>query len=30
MPFTIEEFGGWDRAYPDIIEKVFRDQVQRK
>jgi sulfate transport system substrate-binding protein len=30
MPFTIEKFGGWDRAYPDIIEKVFRDQVQRK
>jgi sulfate transport system substrate-binding protein len=28
--FTVEEFGGWDRAYPDIIEKVFRDQVQRK
>ena len=30
MPFTIDEFGGWDRAYPDIIEKVFRDQVQKK
>jgi sulfate/thiosulfate transport system substrate-binding protein len=30
MPFTIEEFGGWDRAYPEVIEKVFRDQVQRK
>ena len=30
MPFTIEYFGGWDRAYPEIIEQVFRDQVQRK
>jgi len=30
MPFTIEYFGGWDNAYPDVIEKVFRDQVQRK
>ena len=30
MPFTIEYFGGWDKAYPNVIEKVFRDQVQRK
>lgn len=30
MPFTIEYFGGWDSAYPDIIEKIFRDQVQRR
>jgi sulfate transport system substrate-binding protein len=28
--FTIDYFGGWDRAYPEIIEKIFRDQVQRK
>jgi sulfate transport system substrate-binding protein len=28
-PFTIERFGGWEKAYPDIIEKIFRDQVQR-
>ena len=28
-PFTIEKFGGWEKAYPDIIEKIFRDQVQR-
>lgn len=28
-PFTIEKFGGWERAYPEIIEKIFRDQVQR-
>jgi sulfate transport system substrate-binding protein len=29
-PFTIEFFGGWSRAYPEIIEKVFRDQVRNK
>jgi sulfate transport system substrate-binding protein len=30
QPFTVEMFGGWSRAYPEIIEKVFRDQVQKK
>ena len=30
MPFTIEYFGGWDKAYPEVIEKIFRDQVQKK
>jgi sulfate transport system substrate-binding protein len=30
MPFTIEYFGGWSRAYPEVIEKIFRDQVQNK
>ena len=30
MPFTIDYLGGWDKAYPEIIEKVFRDQVQRR
>lgn len=30
QPFTVEHFGGWSRAYPEIIEKVFRDQVQKK
>ena len=29
MPFAIDYFGGWDRAYPEIMEKVFRDQVQK-
>ena len=28
--FTIEMFGGWSKAYPDIIESIFRDQVQNK
>ena len=30
MPFTIEYFGGWDKAYPDIIEGIFRDKVSRR
>ncbi|MBC7911209.1 MAG: sulfate ABC transporter substrate-binding protein [Pyrinomonadaceae bacterium] len=30
IPFTVELFGGWTRAYPEIIEKVWREQVQRK
>jgi len=30
MPFTIDYFGGWDKAYPEVIEKVFRDRVQKR
>jgi sulfate transport system substrate-binding protein len=30
MPFGVDYFGGWDKAYPEVIEKIFRDQVQRK
>ena len=30
MPFTIDYFGGWSKAYPDVIEAVFKNQVQRK
>lgn len=30
MPFTVDYFNGWDNAYPNVIEKIFRDQVQRK
>lgn len=30
-PFTVNDpFGGWDRAYPEIIEGIFRDQVQKR
>ena len=29
-PFTVADLGGWDKAYPEIIEGIFRDQVQRK
>lgn len=30
QPFTVDMFGGWTQAYPEIIEKVFREQVQAK
>jgi sulfate/thiosulfate transport system substrate-binding protein len=30
QPFTVDYFGGWDRAYPEVIEKIFRDQVQKR
>jgi sulfate transport system substrate-binding protein len=29
-PFTADYFGGWDKAYPDVIEHIFRDQVQKR
>jgi sulfate transport system substrate-binding protein len=29
LPFTIEYFGGWRKAYPEVIEGVFRRQVLR-
>jgi sulfate/thiosulfate transport system substrate-binding protein len=29
-PFTVDYFGGWERAYPEIIERIFRDQVQKR
>jgi sulfate/thiosulfate-binding protein len=28
MPFTIHYFGGWVRAYPDVIDGVFRQKVK--
>jgi sulfate/thiosulfate transport system substrate-binding protein len=30
MPFTIDYFGGWDKAYPEVIEGIFKNQLQRK
>lgn len=30
LPFGIDYFDGWENAYPNVIERVFRDQVQRK
>jgi sulfate/thiosulfate transport system substrate-binding protein len=30
LPLTIEYFGGWQKAYPEVIERVFRDQVQNR
>ena len=30
MPFTIDYFGGWDRAYPEVIEQIFKNHVQNR
>jgi sulfate transport system substrate-binding protein len=30
LPFTVELFGGWTRAYPEIVEGVWRNQIQQK
>jgi len=27
QPFTVEMFGGWEKAFPDVIDKVFMKQV---
>jgi sulfate transport system substrate-binding protein len=29
-PFTVDYFGGWDKAYPEVIEGIFRDTVQKR
>jgi len=29
-PFTVDFFHGWDKAYPEVIEGVFRDKVQKR
>jgi sulfate/thiosulfate-binding protein len=29
-PFSVDYFGGWGRAYPEVIEGVFREQVQKR
>jgi sulfate transport system substrate-binding protein len=28
LPFTVDYFGGWAKAYPDIIEGIFQKQVK--
>lgn len=28
MPFTVHYFGGWKKAYPDVIDGIFRKQVK--
>lgn len=28
LPFTVSNLGGWERAYPEIIEGVWKNQVQ--
>jgi len=29
-PFSVDYFGGWDKAYPEIIKGIFRDSVQKR
>jgi sulfate transport system substrate-binding protein len=29
-PFTVDYFGGWGRAYSEVIEAVFKNQVQKR
>jgi sulfate/thiosulfate transport system substrate-binding protein len=29
MPFKVDFFGGWGKAYPEVIERIWRDQVQK-
>jgi sulfate/thiosulfate transport system substrate-binding protein len=30
LPFTVGLFGGWQRAYPEVIDGVWRNQVKKK
>jgi hypothetical protein len=31
LPFTVGDlFGGWQRAYPEVIDGVWRNQVKQK
>jgi ABC-type sulfate transport system substrate-binding protein len=29
-PFTVDYFGGWSRAYPEIIGGIFKNSVQNR
>src|SRR6266850_2484246 len=29
-PFSIDYFGGWEKAYPEIIEQIFKNKVQSR
>jgi sulfate transport system substrate-binding protein len=30
MPFTVQLFGGWEHAYPDVIQGIFINQIKTK
>lgn len=30
MPFTIDYFGGWDKAFPEVVEQIFKTKVQHR
>ncbi|MGH9819909.1 MAG: hypothetical protein ACRD43_07040, partial [Pyrinomonadaceae bacterium] len=29
-PFTVQMFGGWSKAYPDVIQNIFQARVQNR
>lgn len=30
LPFTVADMGGWQKAYPEIIENIWRNQAQKR
>lgn len=30
LPFTVEMFGGWEKAYHEVIEGIWRNQAQKR
>lgn len=30
IPFTVDFFGGWSKAYPEVIEGIFQNKVLKK
>jgi sulfate transport system substrate-binding protein len=30
MPFTVQLFGGWEHAYPDVIQNIFVSQIKSR
>jgi len=30
QPFTVDLFGGWSKAYPDVIQNIFQAKVQSR
>jgi len=30
QPFTVDMFGGWSRAYPDVIQNIFQAKVRSR
>lgn len=30
MTFTIDYFGGWEKAYPEVIEQIFKNKVHAR
>jgi sulfate/thiosulfate transport system substrate-binding protein len=30
LPFYVKDLGGWERAYPEIVEGVWKEQIQKE